>query len=60
MKNLRSAGGTVRYSIAGAGFAEESDWIQWLESQLNEVAHLLPAGDNIREFLFYIRELKKV
>jgi hypothetical protein len=46
--------------VAGAGFTEESNWIQWLESQLTEVAYRLPAGDNIKEFLFYIRELKKV
>jgi len=46
--------------IAGAGFTEESDWIQWLESKLTEVAYRLPAGDNLKEFLFYVRELKKV
>ena len=45
--------------VAGAGFKEESDWMQWLESQLTEVAYRLPTGDNINEFLFYIRELKK-
>ena len=33
---------------------------QELEIQLAEVANRLPAGDNANEFLFYIRELKKV
>jgi len=46
--------------VAGSGFTEESDWLQWLESQFTEVAYRLPVGDNMKEFLSYIRELKKI
>ena len=46
--------------ITGAGIREENDCIEWLESQFTEVAYRLPAGKNMKKFLDYIRELKKV
>jgi len=46
--------------LAGATFKEEREWLQWLESQLTEVAYRLPAGDNTKAFLMYIQILKKV
>lgn len=46
--------------IAGATIKEESEWTEWLDLQLVEVAYRLPPGDNIKEFLFYIWELKKL
>lgn len=46
--------------FTGAVFQEESEWVEWIEPQLVEVAYRLPPGDRMKEFLFYIRELKKV
>ncbi len=46
--------------FTGASFQEESEWVKWIGPQLVEVAHRLPPGDHMKEFLFYIRELKKV
>ena len=46
--------------IAGAAFQGESEWANWLEKQLAEVAYRLPAGERTKEFLSHIQELKKV
>lgn len=46
--------------LASAAYKEESEWTQWLEKQLVDVAYRLPAGEKTKEFLFHMQELKKV
>ena len=46
--------------IAGAAFASENEWAEWLERQLAEVAIRLPAGEPSKMFIARLQELKKV
>jgi hypothetical protein len=46
--------------IAGSGFQNEIDWAIWLEKQLVEVACRLPDAKTAKNFLHYMKELKKV
>jgi hypothetical protein len=46
--------------IAGASFASEDEWAEWLERRLAEVAIRLPTGEPSKMFLARLQELKKV
>jgi hypothetical protein len=44
--------------IAGAAFASEDEWTEWLERYLAEVAIRLPTGEPSKMFLARLQELK--
>jgi hypothetical protein len=46
--------------IAGAAFASEDEWAEWLERHLTEVAIRLSTGEPSKIFLARLQELKKV